>query len=325
MNYAVISTDVAKYKTILANIRDEYRTDCLETSSKQIGFLNSSVDTRYVYSLVNKNIISNLFVLANEVDRVRLLNIKAEHSNIRIYFEIESLLDDLKNLVEEKISKSLIKSSVKEKQKEKNVSEVDFLKIFEICLSQKRKSDLSHNKSIKDATKISELEFKIKDNNSEKSLLEKKNNWLRKKNKALHLRSRLEKKEKIRSFKEKIYTEVKMANILYKNNRNRIVFRFFGKKANIKNLDYYLIQESSLFNKDWYLKNYKDVYATGIDPIDHFLRFGKDELRDPSPNFSTKKYINDNKDIKESDINPLVHFLRFGIHESRKFDWKNVC
>ena len=75
-------------------------------------------------------------------------------------------------------------------------------------------------------------------------------------------------------------------------------------------VDIKCILESGYFDSQWYLKKYKDVEYSGIDPIVHYYHFGLILMRDPGPKFSTKHYIEKNADYHESDDNPLIHFLR---------------
>lgn len=74
---------------------------------------------------------------------------------------------------------------------------------------------------------------------------------------------------------------------------------------------------SSLFDTAWYLAQYRDVAATGIDPVVHYLAYGANEGRDPGPGFSTRRYLESNPDVKAAGMNPLVHLLAHGIEEGR--------
>lgn len=78
-----------------------------------------------------------------------------------------------------------------------------------------------------------------------------------------------------------------------------------------------LIRQSGLFNEGWYLKNHPDVAESGIDPIEHYLKFGAEEHRNPSPEFDTHWYLNTYPDVAEQGINPLVHYIKFGESEGR--------
>ena len=71
------------------------------------------------------------------------------------------------------------------------------------------------------------------------------------------------------------------------------------------------------FDVDYYLKRYPDVAAAGFDPVAHYVEFGADELRDPSPRFSTQHYLQSNSDVTDSGINPLFHYVMHGRAENR--------
>src|SRR5690606_40608655 len=72
-----------------------------------------------------------------------------------------------------------------------------------------------------------------------------------------------------------------------------------------------------MFNDGWYLKSYPDVSDNGADPIEHYLKFGAEERRNPSPEFDTQWYLNNYSDVAEDGINPLVHYIKFGQNEGR--------
>jgi hypothetical protein len=78
------------------------------------------------------------------------------------------------------------------------------------------------------------------------------------------------------------------------------------------------IAQSSLFDKEWYLRNNPDVAASGIDPIRHYVLCGASEGRDPSPRFSTRNYLLQNPDVSAAGLDPLLHFLLHGAAEGRK-------
>ncbi|HKY39096.1 MAG TPA: hypothetical protein VJN18_24325 [Polyangiaceae bacterium] len=79
-----------------------------------------------------------------------------------------------------------------------------------------------------------------------------------------------------------------------------------------------LLAASGLFDRNWYLAAYPDVArAGGIDPAQHYLRYGADEGRDPGPRFSTRKYLKRYPDVARAGMNPLLHYLEFGLDEQR--------
>lgn len=117
--------------------------------------------------------------------------------------------------------------------------------------------------------------------------------------------------------------------------------------------EYKIIQQSGLFDLDYYEMKYKDVSERKLDPIRHFIRHGHKENRWPNeffdPAFYKKVYSlkeGDNAlthyimtphallnrtsekfdgafyyflhaDVKKAQINPLYHYLRYGKNEKR--------
>lgn len=78
------------------------------------------------------------------------------------------------------------------------------------------------------------------------------------------------------------------------------------------------LDDSGLFDRDWYRARYEDVRAAGIDPVHHYLLHGAAEGRDPSPAFNTRLYLARNPDVVASGMNPLLHFVLFGRKEGRQ-------
>ncbi len=92
------------------------------------------------------------------------------------------------------------------------------------------------------------------------------------------------------------------------------------KKVLNQIIDYLLIKRSRLFDQERYLIENKDVKASGVDPLLHFVRSGWREGRSPNATFSTSFYLNQYPDVAESGMNPLVHYIRFGKKEGRATD-----
>lgn len=61
------------------------------------------------------------------------------------------------------------------------------------------------------------------------------------------------------------------------------------------------------FDTGFYLNSNKDIAAAGVDPFDHYLRYGYREGRDPKADFDTKFYLHRYLG-GELDQNPLVHY-----------------
>ncbi len=82
-----------------------------------------------------------------------------------------------------------------------------------------------------------------------------------------------------------------------------------------------MVKASGLFDEAWYLAQYPDVRKKKVDPVEHYLRFGAAEGRNPSPAFKTQDYLNINRDVAESGMNPLIHYIQFGREEGRATNW----
>lgn len=78
-----------------------------------------------------------------------------------------------------------------------------------------------------------------------------------------------------------------------------------------------IIIESNLFDTDFYLEENPDVKNSAIGPIEHYLRFGADEGRNPNKDFETNFYLQSNKDVAEAGINPFIHYILHGKEEGR--------
>ena len=75
----------------------------------------------------------------------------------------------------------------------------------------------------------------------------------------------------------------------------------------------YLIQKHGLFDEAWYVARYRDVSRAGGEPIQHFMRHGAHEFRDPGPAFDTDYYRNAHPDYQDLGRTPIEHFVRFGL------------
>jgi len=87
--------------------------------------------------------------------------------------------------------------------------------------------------------------------------------------------------------------------------------------------DYRLAGGDGGVDRAWYLQKYPEVATAGVDPVEHYLRYGRSERRDPRPDFSTSGYLVANKEIEG---NPLVHYLKRRMHnadleETAVTDW----
>ena len=68
---------------------------------------------------------------------------------------------------------------------------------------------------------------------------------------------------------------------------------------------------------EYYLTNYyfdKNIYAS---PIEHYNQVGWKLGHNPNLHFDTQFYLDNNPDVKESGMNPLYHYILFGKDEGR--------
>lgn len=78
-----------------------------------------------------------------------------------------------------------------------------------------------------------------------------------------------------------------------------------------------IIEDSGLFDADWYQATYSDVAQSGVDPLTHFLDCGSRELRSPCKAFNAKAYYVMNRDVQSHRIEPVFHYLLHGKWEGR--------
>jgi GT2 family glycosyltransferase len=101
-------------------------------------------------------------------------------------------------------------------------------------------------------------------------------------------------------------------------NLKRRAFGLLHLKQNVR-----IIEQSGLFDRSWYLKQYPDVAELKMDPISHYLRYGAPEGRDPNPNFSTWGYVETYPDVAVQRTNPFIHYILYGRAEGRELVKKN--
>jgi len=71
------------------------------------------------------------------------------------------------------------------------------------------------------------------------------------------------------------------------------------------------------FDAAFYLANNQDVVDAGIDPFEHFMRWGWREGRNPNRRFSIANYLDVNPDIGAAGVNPFAHYVITGRGEGR--------
>ena len=71
------------------------------------------------------------------------------------------------------------------------------------------------------------------------------------------------------------------------------------------------------FDKAWYMREYPDVAASGMDPATHYREAGYREGRKPNRFFDPEKYRAANPDLMEYEDDLLMHFIFYGLNEGR--------
>ena len=74
---------------------------------------------------------------------------------------------------------------------------------------------------------------------------------------------------------------------------------------------------STLFDPEWYLAKNPDVKKAGTDPLQHYLRYGAREGRNPHLLFETKWYLSQRPKLTNISLTPLEHYICCGAHEGR--------
>ena len=90
-------------------------------------------------------------------------------------------------------------------------------------------------------------------------------------------------------------------------------------------LNYGQNEGRSIFDADAYKAKYQDVAASGMDPLTHYLQFGRGEGREETMGsaFDPWAYEQQNPDVAKSGMDPLMHYLQYGQREGRDpgLDW----
>ncbi|MCI5191360.1 MAG: hypothetical protein D3905_16580 [Candidatus Electrothrix sp. AS4_5] len=70
---------------------------------------------------------------------------------------------------------------------------------------------------------------------------------------------------------------------------------------------YRVILRSGLFDREFYLRKYPDVFLQDIDPLIHYCKAGWKENRKPNASFEPEQYKKTHR--LSSEVNPLLYFL----------------
>lgn len=79
-----------------------------------------------------------------------------------------------------------------------------------------------------------------------------------------------------------------------------------------------LIKKTKQVHSNWYRNTYPDVANLGMDPAEHYLKYGAAMGRNPGKGFNTRFYLETYPDAVSSGLNPLVHYALYGAKEGRR-------
>lgn len=243
---------------------------------------------------------------ANESnERLRRKNIESELSAGRLQDALKKELENVKKLNEE--------LKVKGEQAQLDLSEAGkkeaYLrrKIEGLESSEKAKKvsiarlEASLEKLSKDSKSLSiQLERELKNNESLRRQLDLKELVL------LNVRGALRSFENNKALKASKSLKLIFSKVL--NNSEREL------NDNIR-----LLEDSALFNEEWYVQNYSDFRKTHKTPEEHYLTIGYLEGKQPSEHFDGLSYLKAYPDVAEQGVNPLVHYLKCGKKEGRVY------
>ncbi|MCB2425569.1 FkbM family methyltransferase [Methylophaga pinxianii] len=88
------------------------------------------------------------------------------------------------------------------------------------------------------------------------------------------------------------------------------------------NIQWQIKKTQPVFDSEYYLRHYPDVAESGVNPIEHYLRFGWKENRRPNPRFDSKHYFRTHPGVAEANICPLLHCAVYGQKEKRQKNGK---
>lgn len=81
-----------------------------------------------------------------------------------------------------------------------------------------------------------------------------------------------------------------------------------------------VIRKTGLVHRQWYIDTYPDVARLGMEPAEHYLKYGAAMGRNPGKYFDTRLYLERYPDVAQTGMNPLLHYARYGKKEGREFE-----
>lgn len=94
--------------------------------------------------------------------------------------------------------------------------------------------------------------------------------------------------------------------------------RHRGLKSALKKFSEMRHLRAAEFDIDYYLKQAPFTGTPRTDPVRHYVLFGAERQLDPIRGFSTRFYVEANEDVRQAGVNPYQHFLKYGQAEGRR-------
>ena len=91
---------------------------------------------------------------------------------------------------------------------------------------------------------------------------------------------------------------------------------FNTKKKQLKKL-MKRIENSNMFDKTFYLREYPDLRLADYTPLEHYCKYGIKEDRKPNNWFDPIWYKSFYKDVQQDSIDAFSHYILFGKNENR--------
>ena len=86
----------------------------------------------------------------------------------------------------------------------------------------------------------------------------------------------------------------------------------FLDRIGLSRAEFETVVASGIFDREFYLTNYLDIRAAGIDPLEHYLMTGRLENRRPNAFFDSVEYLELNPDLRNCGIEPFLHYVLIG-------------
>lgn len=87
----------------------------------------------------------------------------------------------------------------------------------------------------------------------------------------------------------------------------------------VNGADMAVISDSSLFDSEWYCREYKLASTAPRRAAEDYIQNWKAGNRNPSEKFSNEEYLLLNPDVAQINVCPLLHYERYGKKEKRPF------